>query len=286
MPLRLLLAEDHAVVRQGVRVLLESEGFQVSAEACNGHEAVRLAAEIHPDIAILDISMPLLNGLDAARELRKNTQGMKVILLTRHDEPQYVTEALRAGVKGYVLKNQAATDLVAAIQQVGRGGVYLSPNISSALMEACLSKSEPDADPLTVSPNRNRQFTRLKTLLSVRRSTCSVRRKDQVLGKPGARSAQPFPIRRRLRIAAVGEWCVARPPSPPRAGAWTASDCDGRSRPPRGVGRHRQCRSGGVRSWQPLHERDRQPAGRGNARGARSLPGNAGAGRQSVHTAG
>jgi two-component system response regulator NreC len=149
MPIRLLLADDHAVVRNGLRVLLEKEGFHVAAEACDGQEALRLAAEVRPDIAILDISMPLLNGLDAARELKKSTQLMKVILLTRHDEPQYVTEALRAGVKGYVLKNQAATDLVAAIQQVGRGGVYLSPNISRAVMEAYLSKSEPEADPLT-----------------------------------------------------------------------------------------------------------------------------------------
>jgi two-component system response regulator NreC len=149
MQIRLLLADDHAVVRNGLRVLLEKEGFQVSAEACDGQEAVRLAATVHPDIAVLDISMPMLNGLDAARELKKNEEGIKIILLTRHDEPQYVTEALRAGVKGYVLKNQAATDLVAAIQQVGRGGVYLSPNISRAVMEAYVAKTEPEADPLT-----------------------------------------------------------------------------------------------------------------------------------------
>jgi DNA-binding NarL/FixJ family response regulator len=149
MSIRLLLADDHAVVRNGLRALLENEGFQVSAEASDGQEAVRLAAVVHPDIAVLDISMPMLNGLDAARELKKNEQGIKIVLLTRHDEPQYVTEALRAGVKGYVLKNQAATDLVAAIQQVGRGGVYLSPNISRAVMEAYVAKTEPEADPLT-----------------------------------------------------------------------------------------------------------------------------------------
>ena len=141
MSIRLLLADDHAVVRNGLRALLEKEGFQVSAEASDGQEAVRLAAVVHPDIAVLDISMPLLNGLDAARELKKNEEGIKIVLLTRHDEPQYVTEALRAGVKGYVLKNQAATDLVAAI--------YLSPNISRAVMEAYVAKTEPEADPLT-----------------------------------------------------------------------------------------------------------------------------------------
>ena len=149
MTIGLLLADDHAIVRHGLRALLEKEGFQVCAEADDGQKAVQLASEKNPDIAVLDISMPLLNGLDATRELKKNGQNIKVILLTRHDEAQYVTEALRAGVNGYVLKNQAATDLVEAIKQVARGGVYLSPNISRAVMEAYLSKSGPEADPLT-----------------------------------------------------------------------------------------------------------------------------------------
>ena len=149
MATRLLLADDHAVVRHGLRALLEKEGFHVAGEACDGQDVVRLASDVRPDIAILDISMPLLNGLDAARELRKISQNIKVILLTRHDEPQYVTEALRAGVKGYVLKSQAATDLVEAIQQVAHGGIYLSPNISRAVVEAYLSKTEPALDPLT-----------------------------------------------------------------------------------------------------------------------------------------
>lgn len=158
MPIHLLLADDHAVVRNGLRVLLEREGFQVAAEACDGHEATRLADMVHPDIAVLDISMPVLNGLDAARELKRTAPAIKVILLTRHDEPQYVIEALRAGVKGYVLKNQAATDLVAAIEQVGRGGVYLSPNISRAVMEAYLSQTAPEGDLLTA---RERQVLQM-----------------------------------------------------------------------------------------------------------------------------
>ena len=95
---------------------------------------------------------------DAARELRKISQSIKIILLTRHDEPQYVTEALRAGVKGYVLKSQAANDLVGAIHQVGRGGIYLSPNISRTVVDAYLSKTEPAADPLTA---RERQVLQM-----------------------------------------------------------------------------------------------------------------------------
>jgi len=158
MHARVLLADDHALVRQGLRVLLEREGVHVAAEAADGQEAGRLAADVKPDIAILDISMPLMNGLDAAREMKKISPGTRVILLTRHDEPQYVMEALRAGVKGYVLKQQAATDLMHAVEQVCRGAIYLSPNISRAVVEAYLSRTELPADPLTL---RERQVLQM-----------------------------------------------------------------------------------------------------------------------------
>ena len=158
MPIRVILADDHALVRQGLKALLEREGVSVAGEASNGQEAVQLASAVRPDIAILDIGMPVLNGLDAAREVRKSSERTKPILLTRHDEDQYVTEALRAGVKGYVLKSQVATDLVNAIQQVWSGGIYLSPGISRTVVEAYLSKSELPADPLT---SRERQVLQL-----------------------------------------------------------------------------------------------------------------------------
>ncbi len=158
MPIRVLLADDHALVRQGLKTLLEKEGMQVAGEASDGQEAVRLASTVLPEVAILDISMPLLNGLDAARELHRSCPKTKTILLTRHDEDQYVTEALRAGVKGYVLKTQAATDLVQAIDQVCRGGVYLSPGISRAVVDAYRSKAELATDPLTT---RERQVLQL-----------------------------------------------------------------------------------------------------------------------------
>jgi len=148
MATRVVLADNHALVRQGLRALLEREGFLVVAEAPDGQEAIRLVSTLRPDIAIFDISMPQLNGLDAARQLQKSSQ-TKIILLTRHDEDPYITEALRAGARGYVLKSQAASDLVQAMHQVLRGGIYLSPGISRAVVEAYLSKSEPAADPLT-----------------------------------------------------------------------------------------------------------------------------------------
>jgi two-component system response regulator NreC len=158
MPIRVVLADNHALVRQGLKALLEREGFQVAGEASDGQEVVRLVPKVRPDIVILDISMPILNGIDAARELQKSPQKTKTILLTRHDEDQYVTEALQSGVKGYVLKSQAATDLVHAIQEVYRGGIYLSPSISRAVVEALLSKAALSADPLT---SRERQVLQL-----------------------------------------------------------------------------------------------------------------------------
>ncbi len=158
MPIRVVLADDHVVVRQGIKTFLEREGFQVAGEASDGQEAVRLVPNLRPDVAILDIGMPVLNGLDAARELRKACPKARTILLTCHDEDQYVTEALRAGIKGYVLKNQAASDLVHAIHEVCRGGIYLSPGVSRALVDGYLAKAELSTDPLS---SRERQVLQL-----------------------------------------------------------------------------------------------------------------------------
>jgi two-component system, NarL family, response regulator NreC len=158
MPIRIVLADDHVLVRQGLKSLLEREKFQVLAEASDGQEAVRLTETHQPDIAVLDISMPTLNGIDAARELGRSCPKTKTILLTQHEEEQYIHEALEAGVNGYVLKNQVASDLVHAIHQVSRGDFYLSPGISRAVMEAYRSKRERPADPLTV---RERQVLQL-----------------------------------------------------------------------------------------------------------------------------
>jgi DNA-binding NarL/FixJ family response regulator len=158
MPTRIVLADDHVLVRQGLKSLLERENFQVMGEASDGQEAVKLIETHHPDIAIMDISMPILNGIDAARGLSRSAPKTKVILLTQHEEEQYIHEALEAGVKGYVLKNQVANDLIQAIRQVCRGEFYLSPGISRAVMEAYRNKSERPADPLTA---RERQVLQL-----------------------------------------------------------------------------------------------------------------------------
>src|SRR2546428_9232244 len=103
MPTRILLADDHLIVRQALKALLEVEGFSVVAEVGDGVDAVRVARERCPDVAVLDLSMPLLNGLDAAREIQQACPRARAILLTVHTEDDYVPDALRAGIKGYVL---------------------------------------------------------------------------------------------------------------------------------------------------------------------------------------
>jgi two-component system, NarL family, response regulator NreC len=149
MATQVLLAEDHVILRQSLRLLLEREGLKVSGEASDGREAVRLAQELCPDVAVLDIGMPLLNGLDAAREVGKVCPGTKTILLTMHTEENYVLEALRAGIKAYVVKSQAAADLIQAIHEVLRGGIYLSPSVSQVVVQAYLTQTDLPSDPLT-----------------------------------------------------------------------------------------------------------------------------------------
>ena len=157
MTIRLVLADDHVLVRQGLRKLLEGAGFVVAGEAADGREAVRLVHSENPDVAVMDIAMPAFNGLNAALELTHSAPSVRLIVLTQHDESQYVAEALRCGVKGYVLKNQAARDLVRAIEEVCRGEVYLSPGVASAVAEACADPA-PGGDGLSV---RERQVLQL-----------------------------------------------------------------------------------------------------------------------------
>jgi DNA-binding NarL/FixJ family response regulator len=158
MPTRIILADDHVIVRQGIKSLLEREGMQVVAEASDGREAIGYVESFSPDVVVMDIGMPMLNGMEAARELARCCPKVKPILLTQHDEPQYVSAALKAGVKGYVLKSQISGDLVQAIHQVLRGQVYLSPGISGSVMAAYKSKTEIATDPLT---SRERQVLQL-----------------------------------------------------------------------------------------------------------------------------
>lgn len=145
-------------MREGLRLLVEREGYRVVGEAGDGREACRMAAELSPEVALLDLSMPVLNGIEAARTLRESCPHVQAIALTVHDDDAHVLAALEAGFRGYVLKAQAAKELVMAIEQVRAGEVYLGPAPSRVLVEAYREGRHSPVDPLTP---RERQVLQL-----------------------------------------------------------------------------------------------------------------------------
>jgi two-component system response regulator NreC len=158
MPIRVIIADDHLIVRQGLRLLLEKEHIDVLGEAADGLEAIRLIQQLIPEVAVLDLDMPGLDGLAVLREAARVCPQTRTVILTRHMEEPYAVEALRIGARGYVLKTQASTDLVAAIRHVHRGEVYLSPKISKAVVQAYLTNTDGPNGKLSV---RERQVLQL-----------------------------------------------------------------------------------------------------------------------------
>jgi DNA-binding NarL/FixJ family response regulator len=147
---RVVIADDHPAIIDAVVHYLEDEAdVVVVGQASSGDRALQLIEQQAPDVAVLDIRMPQLNGLDGAQRIRKVSPRTRIVLLTMHPEEQYVAAALRAGVQGFVLKTQAAQDLVRAIREVVGGAVYLSPRVSQLVAEASVGKREISADPLT-----------------------------------------------------------------------------------------------------------------------------------------
>jgi two-component system response regulator NreC len=134
--LRLLLADDHTVVRQGLRKVLEDRpDWEVVAEAGDGREAVRLAEEHKPDVAILDVAMPLLNGIEAARQMTKRVPATRILVLSMHADEAYVTQILQAGATGYLLKDSADVDLIQAVAAVAQGKSFFSPAIARVMLD-------------------------------------------------------------------------------------------------------------------------------------------------------
>jgi DNA-binding NarL/FixJ family response regulator len=150
MALKILLADDHLVLLAGMKALLEREGYEVVAEVSDGRQAVTLTRRLQPHIAVLDITMPGLNGLAAAQKIRRQSPETRVIILTMHKETPYVIEALDAEVTGYVLKSQAAQDLLEAIRSVAANNVYLSQGISQVVVDAYRNKNGREGSPLTL----------------------------------------------------------------------------------------------------------------------------------------
>lgn len=148
--MRIVIVDDHLILLQGIKKLLEAEpGYHVVGEACDGQEGLELIKRLKPDVAILDVTLPGINGLDIARATATASPRTKTILLTMHKESPYVIEAMNIGVQGYVIKTEASADLLRAIKEAGRGRMYFSPGISRIVIDAYRNKNTLEVDPLT-----------------------------------------------------------------------------------------------------------------------------------------
>lgn len=162
--IRILLADDHAVLRAGLRMLLNAQpDIEVIGEAVDGAQAVEQARRLQPDIVLMDITMPGMDGLAATKDIRKCCPGVKVLALTMHDDPEYLRQMLRAGASGYVVKKAADVELTTAIRAVHRGEVFLYPSVARGVVEDYLDGPSParggeEADNLT---DREREVLRL-----------------------------------------------------------------------------------------------------------------------------
>ena len=135
-PIRILLADDHTVMRSGLRLLLERQpGFQVVGEAADGRETVEMSDALKPDVVVLDIAMPNLNGIEAARQIAAKLPGTSIVILSMHSDESYVLRALKAGARAYLLKDSAESDLINAIKAVTEGKAFFSPAISKMLVD-------------------------------------------------------------------------------------------------------------------------------------------------------
>lgn len=160
--LRVLIADDHTIVRSGVRLLLESEAnINVVGEAVDGNQALAMTEILQPDIVLMDIAMPDMDGLEATREIKTRWPEIKVLVLTMHRTDEYFFEVLKSGASGYVLKGANPGDLVEAVQVVGRGEVYLYPSMAQKLLKDYLSRIEGTDDSGTRLSQREKEILRL-----------------------------------------------------------------------------------------------------------------------------
>ncbi len=164
MPVTVFLADDHGIVRDGLKALLQTRGtFRVVGEAGNGRAAVRETLRLHPEVVVMDIAMPELNGLEATEQIRAACPDTQVVILSVHGTCQHIARALQAGARGYLLKKSASDELVEAIRAVHAGRRYLSREVSEVLVDDYLQKASaaPGADPLSMLSDRERQILQL-----------------------------------------------------------------------------------------------------------------------------
>ena len=157
--IRILLVDDHAVVRQGFRMILAAqEDMEIVGEAGNGREAIAKAAELHPDVVVMDVAMPELNGIEATRRLAETSPHTRVLALSMHKDSVYVREILRAGARGYLLKDSIDVDFLTAVRAVARGEGYLSPAVSDAVLT---DYRKHVSDPLDLLSSREREVLQM-----------------------------------------------------------------------------------------------------------------------------
>jgi len=158
----ILIADDHAVVRKGLRALIEGRPeWKICGEACNGRQAIRMAREINPDLIILDISMPDLNGLEATIEIAKCCPNTRILMLTMHYSEEFVERSLKAGARGYLLKSDAEQDLIEAVESLLQDKTFLTSPASELLLERFLNKGQEDSGSLSVLTAREREVLQL-----------------------------------------------------------------------------------------------------------------------------
>lgn len=158
--MRILLCDDHTMMRDGLRAILEREGLEVVGEASNGHEALESARRLQPEIVVMDISMPGLNGIDATRSLLAEARGTKVIGLSMNSDQRYVVAMFKAGAVGYLLKNAASDELIRAVRAVAADLTYVSPSIGSIVVDTFVAASGPASAAKALSP-REREVLQL-----------------------------------------------------------------------------------------------------------------------------
>ncbi len=160
--LRIMVADDHEVVRQGIRAVLHGQpGWEVCAEASDGREAVEKAVSLHPDIIILDIAMPNLNGLEAARQILNEQPQAKILVLTMHESEQIIREVLEAGADGYLLKSDAGRDLVTAVLSLQRNKKYFTSKVAEMVLDSSSSKNKSDITVKDILTPREREVVQL-----------------------------------------------------------------------------------------------------------------------------
>jgi len=163
--IKVLIADDHAILRDGIRLLLEAQSdIEVVDEAADGREAVGKAIELEPEVVLMDIAMPFLNGLEATREIKKAVPSTKVVVLTMHDSEEYILQILNAGASGYVLKHASGSDLLAAIRAVHRGGSYLHPTVTRKVIDDYLRRLSADRERTTFDGLTEREMQILKLI--------------------------------------------------------------------------------------------------------------------------